>query len=494
MTRLTRRSLIRGTMGLITAPASAAPHASNGDSGGKLPSGVTLQAIDGERMTSSTTMTNDYYARNGFTYATNNPSYPDLSYDNPSFFPLQCYYGIYIDVISQFRDLHLNVTNNSVLRGPDFTAMVNRGITLICGGIGPGGGTSLESPVGNYMVGIHMDEGDPATTIPAMGNSIQDNRFWDMGFTAGAIQSQSWYTEHSISALMSNPGYFTTPNGTKRGIDSCALDFYFFAGSIVGSQQYAAGNVVLNPPQTWGGTPLSVDQMARGSNYGNLIDWLRAWTNGHDIPPGGAQAAGRIPLTLYVENANALLPEGRRITPQELQWAVWSGIIHGARSIDYFTVAYGHNGGFDNTTKVGGVTVYNQAKQTNGLITSLAPVLRSPFALGFVSVDPLGYQFPVFHHGNWLGSGIEVMAKWYQGGAKANYGPAGINLVNGFYIFATTKNSETITNVSATFRLLSASGHTTATVVGENRTISIVDGIFRDTFPHSWTVHIYQIS
>jgi hypothetical protein len=118
---------------------------------------------------------------------------------------------------------------------------------------------------------------------------------------------------------------------------------------------------------------------------------------------------------------------------------------------------------------------YTQAKATNLQISQLAPVLNSPFAKGFLTnVSPHGYIFPVYE-ASWFNGGIEACVHWYN---------------NKFYIFATTRYSETVTGVSATFTVVAG---TVANVVGESRSISIVAGQFTDTFANAYTVHIYRI-
>ena len=74
-------------------------------------------------------------------------------------------------------------------------------------------------------------------------------------------------------------------------------------------------------------------------------------------------------------------------------------------------------------------------------------------------------------------AGLEVMAKDYNGQ---------------FYIFADTRDPETETNIAATFTLADPNA-TSVTVVGENRTIPVVNGEFTDTFATAATVHIYEV-
>src|SRR5262249_27592931 len=172
------------------------------------------------------------------------------------------------------------------------------------------------------------------------------------------------------------------------------------------------------------------------------------------------------------------------ITPPELNWAVWSSLIHGARGIIYFNHTFaGPDQSDDNlaqpfyqTVQPGQtISIYDQVKATDALIEQLAPVLNSPFALNYVTVNSGGYTFPIAD--TTLG-GMEVMAKDYNGQ---------------FYIFADTRDSETQTNISATFTIADKNA-TSVTVVNENRTIPVVNGVFSDTFAYAWTVHIYQVN
>ena len=77
-----------------------------------------------------------------------------------------------------------------------------------------------------------------------------------------------------------------------------------------------------------------------------------------------------------------------------------------------------------------------------------------------------------------LFSGIEVLAKDDNGQ---------------FYIFADTRDSMTQTKIPATFTLADKNA-TSVTVVGENRTIAVSNGVFTDTFATAATVHIYEVN
>lgn len=103
-----------------------------------LPAGVTLQAIDGETMTSSTTMSLNYFSRNNFTYGTNASVMngtgiwsEGMTWDDPRFYPIGCFYGLYTDTLTQFLDLNLNVSI-AVTADSNMTTVANAGVWTIC--------------------------------------------------------------------------------------------------------------------------------------------------------------------------------------------------------------------------------------------------------------------------------------------------------------------------------------------------------------------------
>ena len=79
--------------------------------------------------------------------------------------------------------------------------------------------------------------------------------------------------------------------------------------------------------------------------------------------------------------------------------------------------------------------MYTQVQQTDALVEQLAPVLNSPTALGYVTVNNAGYQNETVVS---LFSGIETLAKDVNGQ---------------FYILLIPEDSETQTNIAATFTI-----------------------------------------
>jgi hypothetical protein len=155
------------------------------------------------------------------------------------------------------------------------------------------------------------------------------------------------------------------------------------------------------------------------------------------------------------------------------------------------------------TSMRGGITAISS------LVSSLSPVIKSQFMSGFIaSQSPDAYRFEggltlqkcgtgtanVSIQSATCGqaSGIDSMSKYYTG---APYTAVTGDVISpGFYIFATTRNSEGDTGISATFNLCAAcSGFTTADVIGESRSRPISAGSFTDTFANAWSVHIYHV-
>lgn len=147
-------------------------------------------------------------------------------------------------------------------------------------------------------------------------------------------------------------------------------------------------------------------------------------------------------------------------TPAQTVAEVWNALIAGARGIQYFD----QNGNIDEPAYTGNGhyapgAMYNAIKTVNGQITALAPILNSPTANGYVTTT-----------GN-----MSVMTKYSNGR---------------FTIFAIGHQAGAQT---ITFSLTGAPT-TTATVMNENRNVTISGGQFTDTFADENTVHIYQVN
>ena len=168
----------------------------------------------------------------------------------------------------------------------------------------------------------------------------------------------------------------------------------------------------------------------------------------------------RKPIWNFVEVGHPFTEDGApTITPPQIRAAVWHSFIAGARGIVYFNHSFG---GPCQTQHVlrdrCGAAVRPTVKAVNAQVQSLASVLNSPtLTSGFTA-----------------GSSVKAMAKW--GGRRIT-------------VFAGSSD-----NVASTGSFsIPCVGNATATVLGENRTVAVVDGSFSDSFADGNAVHIYRI-
>lgn len=440
------------------------------------PAGVTLRAIDGGF---------NYYGDNGFTYAHN------AGWDDPGTFPIGIFLGRmnnqadadrWIDQsMHAFWDIDHNNCQLSVCRSNSFAGVLYSGDIAALQSQGFGAET-----VGWETFDEPSTEAEATNPITTVSCANQDNRIWTVNFT------WSWLAGFfPVGQVTQMSRLYTTPCATSRHLDHQTIDIYWMAGERGGCNENS-----YSADRAYGlsiGT-MSADQRLRCCHYGDMIDVMRPYQSAN-FPA---------PLAVYIENgqpfntssgatANLL---SSYIRAAELNAAVWSTIIHGARMIKYFNHTFSdeNEGGahvsLDNladsyyTTAHNGdaVSIYTQSKNTNTLVTQMAPVLNSSFADGFVTVSPAPSGLTDF-------SGFDVMAK-YQNRGTAPFGAAN----NRFYIFAMPRYSQSTTNQTATFTIKNT-GFNTVTVINESRTINITNGgtQFTDTFADGNTVHIYRV-
>ncbi len=471
----------------VTTPAAPAP--------GSLPSGVTLVPIDGGPA---------YYADNGFTYAVNVDSVMAAagakSWDDPTWFPIGNFWSFYpYNSITTFKALGLNFSN---VNGPnmDMTLLHDNGIWNI--------EEQVNTNIGNETIGWHVEEpgswdasGDTTSVVYQVNNmpGALPGRFLQTCFTAGQL---GWNSLSGAPGAGTMPYVMGTDIATSSGNVHLTLpgaDKYWFATQNMSQSQSDGGVIEMG---TAGATP---DQMARGTNYGDQIDLMREWVASSPAVPAPVWPA-------YVENDDGLLASqgGVVIQPTQMNWAVWSELIHGARAICYFSSASDNNWsvsyGFGTAVQTGQViSNYDQAVVTNALVQNLAQILNSQFAVGYATASPAAYSFgnlplvSVAHGRNgWGVTGIDIMVKAFQGAQFSNaagtFGP-------GFYIFATYRGSQTATGVPVTFTTadgysgsvacINADGGNTS--YGGAYTLTAANGVFSDTFAVGSSVRIYHI-
>jgi hypothetical protein len=442
-----------------------------------LPAGVTLRAIDGGPT---------YYADRGFTYAAK------AGWDSPSFFPI----GMFLEKIKTqahadaWRDLNLNTAVSAQAGDVTLSVMRSNGLYLIAqadelSAILSNNGGSL----GSETVGINVFD-EPTTYAQAIGaiqrvaNVHQDNRLLYENYTHNQLSFFD-VEGHRMDDLLND--LIATPNGTRRHLDLASVDIYWMAGNN-GADGGAYSSATLYNRST-----LSTDERRRGARYGDMIDWMRLGNPIHGHAP--YQTTYPAPTSVFIETGGPYTENrsiGDYIQPRELNAAIWSVLIHGARYLQYFQHTFGSAGGdsiiagtfFKSVFPGQSISIYNQLKASNALVKSLATVLNSPFALGYVTVTPAGWKFGDSPSSSFNGTGIDVMAKYHN--------VSGGN--NKFYVFAMPRYSPNLTNQTATFTIKNT-GSTQVTVINENRTLPVTNNgtQFQDTFANGHTVHIYRV-
>jgi hypothetical protein len=217
-----------------------------------------------------------------------------------------------------------------------------------------------------------------------------------------------------------------------------------------------------------------------------------------NYPPGP-----KGPIGVWVENgAPYTEATSHEITPAELKWAVWSTIVHGARGIFYFnhtfsgprqtannlnSDAYGGPG-------VTGTGIYAATKEINLLALSLAPAINSPwdgylcFGDGSQSFEQTGFLVSATStNARSYYAGVDVSCRWQPTAGK-------------HYVFATTRESGSATNVPLTVRMVDQ-GQTEAhdMVSGSDRPVSRGGAIpggfceFTDTFSSARDIRVWRI-
>jgi hypothetical protein len=302
-------------------------------------------------------------------------------------------------------------------------------------------------------VGYRMtDEPDMCTNCPSAGiqamstyrsQAPADGRIRFTNYGKGVV---FWWGDTDASAFVNTSG----------NNDMFSADVYWFTDPD--AEDVSQGSVLYGV--SWGSPNprnLTRDERMRAYNYGLQIEKERRI----DALDGKLQ-----PIYNQIEMARWEVDRGdTTITTDQMHGAFWQGIIFGARGVDYFPFSWGVSGhvtdSVQRSTDSFWLPIQNQAKADNALAAQLAPVLNDNFADGYVSVS----------------SGNDAMAKYYAGD-------------NNFYVFAGNKDNASKT---ATFTLAGAPSGT-VTVINENRTLNVTNGVFTDNFADGNTIHIYRIA
>jgi hypothetical protein len=188
------------------------------------------------------------------------------------------------------------------------------------------------------------------------------------------------------------------------------------------------------------GVPLEL--VARG------VDNLRGWSNNAK------------PVIADIEASN--FDNTTRPSPAQIKSEVWMALVHGAAGIQYFCHRFTPT--FSETDCLDNAPTASALASINAQITSLATVLNTQSVANGVTVASSNSSVPV-----------DTMLK-RSGGTT--------------YLFAVGMRSGSTTG-TFTLARMPATGHTE--VVGEGRTLDVINGVFSDSFT-GYGVHIYKVT
>jgi hypothetical protein len=216
-----------------------------------------------------------------------------------------------------------------------------------------------------------------------------------------------------------------------------------------GGRGTCTGNTGMYAQYAAGADILSFDVYPVNDGYpltyvANGVDNLKSWT-------GGAK-----PIWAFIETTN--FGGTSKPTTAQVKMEVWSALIHGAKGIQYF--AHVLSPTFDEAGLLHDSNMAAAVKSINSSIKSLAPVLNSTNIANGATVSS--------------SSRIDQMVKQYNGDT---------------YVFGVGMTASATTGNFS----VSGVGSGTVTVIDENRTISMTNGSFSDSFA-GYGVHIYKIA
>lgn len=158
----------------------------------------------------------------------------------------------------------------------------------------------------------------------------------------------------------------------------------------------------------------------------------------------------------HIENAEV------KPTPQQVRAEVWMSIIHGSRGLIYFVHQF--KPAFMEAALLADPVMLAAVTTLNKQIQELAPVLNSPTLAGAVTISSSEPHTPV-----------QAIVK-RQGEVT--------------YLFAVAMYQR---DTTASLQLAGLPASATAEVLGENRSVPVVNGLLRDDFA-GYAVHLYRIA
>ncbi|WP_284978060.1 hypothetical protein [Arthrobacter sp. fls2-241-R2A-200] len=355
--------------------------------------------------------------------------------DNPNPFPVSVFYGK-PEHAAQLKDIGVNVYQNAEHDGSSMASITDTGMLVIAGDEW----TRAEDGNNAGVVGWSTyDECDMG--LGCSGSTTQQNlaQMQQLAATLRSYKDGRPVMANYSKGILGTWWASGTMNGFMSAVDFASADNYAYTSPPVDDAMTAS--------PAW---PAGASA-ATSAAYGWQVDRMRSY----QATPGAK------PNWVFVESARPYLTESnaKTITPEQMEGAMWSGIIHEARGISIFQ--HNNDPAFGNYSLVD-IPADRKAKIKAAVagIQALAPVLNT--------------QSYVRNAG---AARTDTMLKSKDGSA---YLFAGIGLKG--------------TTGSKTFTLPAGITGSQVQVVGENRTIAVQNGKFTDSFANEYTHHIYKIT
>lgn len=387
-------------------------------------------------------------------------------------------------------------------------------ISVFFGKAEPAHVTSLKDAGINLYMGVeHSPEIFPLTNVTSQGiYAMPGVQEWTPAEVGSNDMAVSWFVSDEVEMGMGSPGDLNG-NGDPDDEGDCLMQQQQLAGLARsyndGRFLHANfGNGILRT--FWAPTTMddhealmdssSADKYTYTSpDVAQIIDGVHDapdWPNGVPVPRAysyGWQAdqmkrfqnpAAPKPVWTFIETARPYLNEAGAgtITPNQIEGAVWSALIHEARGIAYFQhnndSAYGGN-----YSIVDIPVVHAKVKTVNAKVQSLAAVLNTQSYYN-TTITVNGFTYYRYSFSN----GTDTMLKAHNGYAYI-FAALGMRPNN-----AAATSGTVDTTGGKTFTLPAGVSGTSVEVVGESRTIPVVGGQFSDTFAAEYTHHVYKIA
>ena len=412
---------------------------------GNLPSGVTLQAIDGG---------NSYFSKFSNPAPFDTQTFPIGTWA-PSGFTDQASLNQWDGLVNMFVDegyvpanwqSSLNSAGFYGIGGSsdDVGAFVTDEVDLWAGaGSQPWSGQINSTAKGAMCTGQGSTLNCGYTAIQTMIKELPSS-----------VTGRFKYVNYSKEAVCGT-GQTSDANGLAVGkewasfVDVFSCDIYWFQEQILTQPYWSASTIVTGT----GGQSLSVAQVRQASNYGRTVARMRTLAGNAKPVWSFHEVAG------YFTNNSAGVPQGP--TPQQLVAGMWSSIINGSRGVIMFVQDYIDAGGNANAFQDTRYAAHKSAVEAfYTQVQSLQTIILGQNAVGLVKV---------------VNGPIDMLVKWNSGTP---------------YIFAHQRDQSSSTPTFSVTGFLNG----LVNVVGENRSIQMTAGTFTDTFADGNTVHIYELT